>query len=68
MKVVSHKFPFSVINNLKFERFNFNDDYVHDHVITIPECNYNFCDSDSSGELLKLSSNTLKLLAYNIII
>ena len=58
----NHLFPLSVINSLKFDKFNF-DDSSNDYVLHEPLCEYYFGDESLSQ---KLSDQTLKLLSYNI--
>lgn len=58
----SHQFPLSVINNLKFDKFNF-DDSSNDYVLREPVCDYYFCDEFIRQ---KVTSSTLKLLSFNI--
>ena len=59
-----HRFPLSVINNLSFNRYNFNDDnLLNDYIIRIPECNYYFSDTLLTYQL---PENNLKLLCHNI--
>lgn len=59
-----HLFPLTVINELKFNRFNFNDgDTLNDHVLHEPVCDYYFCDTILP---YTFPSHSLKLLSYNI--
>lgn len=59
-----HQFPLGIINNLKFDKFNFIDDNtLDDHILHEPVCEYYFDDSLIKH---KLPNQTLKLLSYNI--
>ena len=60
---IFHQFPLSIIDNLKFNRYNFSDgESLNDHVLREPICNYHFCDTIMQS----IFSPSLKLLAYNI--
>lgn len=62
--VDNHQFPLSVIENLSFNRYNFNDrNFESDLTLHEPVCNYYFCDT---LPLHQIPSNSLKILSYNI--
>ena len=59
----NHQYPLSVIKNITFDKFNFDDSSNDYHIVREPLCDYYFCDDFVKR---RFSDHSLKLLSFNI--